>query len=540
MSIALISKLESSFHLPNESKIYKIFKEKGKKERELSKSLDIISYNKLQKEEIKEEFLYPTEDQSPITKPYFATIIEIIKLGIPTILSYLLDMITDVANYFIIGQLDDHKLLAACGLGNFITGICIFSLVIGFISALDTLLAQTYGALDFVMLGKYFNISFALVNIMLIPLSFITYFLGDILIFMGQDEEIGEYVNIYIRASIPSIILNAEFELIKKYLQCQKSFLVITISILITTPLHILYLYIFILYFNFGLIGAAMATQLTFLSNTVILIIYIKSNSDLSRGWKKLEIQDLELSGVKEYLKLGIPAAIMVCGAECGIILLGFEAGFLSSEQLAAHTILMNLASLLWVSFFALSQVEATLVGNSIGARVPEMGRQYAISCGIIAAVMLGFLVTLIYMFRKEYAYLFTSNPLVVDIVTSTIPLLLFNYIPDGLCTIEEAIIRGCGKQKKASIINVVCFMLIMHFSSITLAFGFNLGIKGLWLAFLIASTCAALSYYYIIGGIQCSIIILALPVLGTDSKYLEENKQEYKEGGLIQLTNSF
>ena len=65
----------------------------------------------------------------------------IIRLVLPASASCLVTMMTEIMNLSFIGYLDNPAMLAGVGLGNMTQNICALSIIIGFNSALDTLIS---------------------------------------------------------------------------------------------------------------------------------------------------------------------------------------------------------------------------------------------------------------------------------------------------------------------------------------------------------------------------------------------------------------
>ena len=62
-------------------------------------------------------------------------------LAIPSCLFSLLRCLTDIINLIFVGQLEDNAKLAGVGMGNMIQNMVAMSLILGFNSALDTLVS---------------------------------------------------------------------------------------------------------------------------------------------------------------------------------------------------------------------------------------------------------------------------------------------------------------------------------------------------------------------------------------------------------------
>jgi Na+-driven multidrug efflux pump len=61
-------------------------------------------------------------------------------------LAQFLNILAENINYFFVGNLDDTSALAAVGLGNMTINVVAFSTILGMNTALETRVAQAFGA----------------------------------------------------------------------------------------------------------------------------------------------------------------------------------------------------------------------------------------------------------------------------------------------------------------------------------------------------------------------------------------------------------
>jgi len=82
---------------------------------------------------------------------------------------------------------------------------------------------------------------------------------------------------------------------------------------------------------------------------------------------------------------------------------------------------------------------------------------------------------------------LFTKDEKTVLIVNDVLVILLLYIFFDTIHGVQSGIIRGLGLQVAGSIYTLVCYYLIGLPLALWLAFGKEMGVKGLWLGFSIA-----------------------------------------------------
>lgn len=110
--------------------------------------------------------------------------------------------------------------------------------------------------------------------------------------------------------------------------------------------IHILLSYTLIFQFDFGVQGASISTCVTYWLNLIIVTLYISLkkdvvhrdswfwfNSDCFREWW-------------QYLKYGVPAALMLCLEWWSFEVLSIIAGMLGVVELASNVVLFNLLAI--------------------------------------------------------------------------------------------------------------------------------------------------------------------------------------------------
>ena len=110
--------------------------------------------------------------------------ISIVKIGLPAMLCQFIAMLQELVNIWVIGHLNDPELLVAVGLGNVVINILGYGMFLGLNGALNTFVAQAYGANEIELCGVYLwraKIVMTLLFICLIPLYLRTEALFDVL-----------------------------------------------------------------------------------------------------------------------------------------------------------------------------------------------------------------------------------------------------------------------------------------------------------------------------------------------------------------------
>lgn len=100
-------------------------------------------------------------------------------------------------------------MVAGVGMGNMTINMIGMSFIMGFNSALDTLISQSAGAGKLELCGVFRNRGMFFVSLLFIPISLILLHSYGILVALGQHPEVAVYSQHYIIAFLPGLYLNA-------------------------------------------------------------------------------------------------------------------------------------------------------------------------------------------------------------------------------------------------------------------------------------------------------------------------------------------
>ena len=180
-------------------------------------------------------------------------------------------------------------------------------------------------------------------------------------------------------------------------------------------------------------------------------------------------------------IKLALPGFLMV-EAEClAFEILTFAASYFGVEVLAAQSVLATLTSMTWQIPFPLSIATSTRVANLIGATLVPAAKISA-KVGLCLAVIVGCVnVILLSSLKDLIPRLFTSDPNVIKIVSSILPLCAAFQLFDALAANCNGILRGLGRQEVGGYVQLFCYYVIAMPISFGTAFGLGWGLWGLW-----------------------------------------------------------
>ncbi|HNR95849.1 MAG TPA: MATE family efflux transporter [Anaerolineae bacterium] len=230
-----------------------------------------------------------------------------------------------------------------------------------------------------------------------------------------------------------------------------------------------------------GLVGAAWGTaSARLLGGAIALYLVMSGKRFLRLRWR--DILQPDRATFAQMLRLSLPA-----GGESIIMRLGFVlfmriVSSLGEAPLAAHQIAVNVESLSYMPGFGLSVASTTLVGQSLGARRPDLAEESIRVSMRVALVVMGVLGCIFALFGPALAALFGSTPEVVALAGSAIRIGALEQLPIAIQMVISGSLRGAGDTRTpmyATLLGVLLFRVpAVYFFAVLL----RLGLNGVWL----------------------------------------------------------
>ena len=177
-------------------------------------------------------------------------------------------------------------------------------------SALETLCGQAFGAKQYHMLGVHTQRAMLVLLGMSIPLSVIWFYTANILIAVGQNDEISKEAGTFNRWMIPSLFAYGLLQCLNRFLQTQNIVFPMMFCSGFTALFHILICWIMVFKSGLGSKGAALAIAISYWVNVFTLSLYVKFSPSCAKTWTGFSKEALQ--NIPFFLRLAIPSAVMV------------------------------------------------------------------------------------------------------------------------------------------------------------------------------------------------------------------------------------
>ncbi len=411
--------------------------------------------------------------------------IELLKLAFPIILGNISQMMLNLIDSAMVGQLG-YKQLAAAALVNNMIGIP-YVISMGFTMAISPLVAELKGAGKPEQCGNLLNNAFALNLTVSTILALILFLSGGIIYHLKQDIEVANLGRPYLNWMLWSIVPMIAFLSIKQFCDGLNHTKVPLLLALSSIPINAALNYLLI-YGHWGfpkleLTGAGVSTFITRTAIALVMAIYVLNHSRYKIYF--VNIRTINKTIIRKIANLAIPSAWQY-GSEVGaFVVLGIMVGWFGAIQQAAHQVSLSVAALTFMVSIGLSSAGSIKVGEAYGMQNIHLARSTGIAVFKFAGVY-GFLCAIFFiLLRNQIPLLFTSDTVVIQQAAILFLFAAAFQLGDSLQAVGIGILRGLQDVKLPTLYTTLSYWFIGIPVGFILGVDFNMQVIGIWIGFI-------------------------------------------------------
>jgi MATE family multidrug resistance protein len=416
---------------------------------------------------------------------------ELFRLALPLAAAQAGTQMMGLVDVAVLGRLGARE-LAGSGLANAV--FFAFSVVgMGMVFGVDPLIAQAVGAGDRARARRWLWQGVWLGLIVSAILTVILLIGAVALPLIGSKPELIEPARAYLLVRLLSLVPFLLFFVVRAYLQAHGVTQPMIVAMVLANILNVVADIAFVFGVGdvipaMGVAGAALATVLCVILELVVVAVAVK----------KIEIDEpvdhrFDRKEVLQIAKVGWPIALQM-GAEVGIFaLVALLASRLGTLQLAAHQLVIGLASFTFTVAMGVAAAGSVRVGLGVGSR-DSMSTRFAGHVTFLCAAAVMTVAGLVFALIPEpLARLMTDQP---GVIAAAVPLFIVAavfQVSDGVQAAGAGVLRGAGDTKYAFYANIAGHWLIGLPVALLLGFKYELGIVGLWWGLCVGLTVVAI-----------------------------------------------
>lgn len=292
---------------------------------------------------------------------------KIIRFSIPLMIGNFFQLVYNMVDTFIVGRTLGVDALAGIGMSGSLM-FFIIGFAQGFTSGTAIPVAQAFGAEDYPKIRRSVALNIYLVLIISIILTILsTFYLKDILEFLKTPQEIIQYSYDYMIIIFSGMIVVVLFNMVSNLLRAIGNSRTPVVALAITTITNIILDYLFIVYFNMGVAGAAYATVSAQLIAVIICIYVIhKHVPEL-----QVRLNDFKIVG-EEFLhhcRLGFPMGFQASIIAVGSVSVTIALNTLGPGAVAGYSAASKIDQIIILVLMSFGIAMATYVGQNFGAK---------------------------------------------------------------------------------------------------------------------------------------------------------------------------
>ncbi len=230
--------------------------------------------------------------------------------------------------------------------------------------------------------------------------------------------------------------------------------------------------------------GAAIATSLGW---TVGLFLALYSVSDrehfltirTKEGWR------FEKKTLQPMFQVASGAFVEQAFMRVGLVTYSRLVAGLGTMMLAANTIGMNIVSMSFSIGDGLGVCAASLVGQNLGKKRPDLADMYGKVCSRIAAVICS-IIFIFFVLRGRWIFsLFSDEPAIVQVSEAIMIIISITTMGQAIQLVYMGSLRGAGDTRYTAVVSMLCLMILRPGLAWILAYPAQMGLIGAWLGFL-------------------------------------------------------
>nr|WP_139993631.1 MATE family efflux transporter [Kurthia sp. Dielmo] len=307
------------------------------------------------------------------------------------------------------------------------------------------------------------------------------FFAEHMLRVMGAGEAIVELGAVYLRiVGIPALFISLTMVLASVIRATGNTTTPLKISFILNI-IHIGLDYIFIIVLDGGVAGAAYATVLIRIVNSIWLYQAVQKTA-LHFSWRSPNDATL----LQQLLALATPAALERLIMRVGQVVYFGLIIKIGADTYAAHMIAENIEAFTFMPGYGMAVVATTFVGASIGAKRRKEAFEYGVLSTVVTIVVMSVLGVLMFIFCPWMARWFTDDPVVIDQIVTALRIDAFAQPAVAMSFVLAGALQGAGDTKTPMYATAVGMWGLRIVGVYVLGITLNMGIAGVWLALLI------------------------------------------------------
>ncbi len=379
---------------------------------------------------------------------------KIVWFTIPLALTGVFQQLLNAADVAVLGQFVGKNAMAAVGNNTALVGL-ILSLFMGLSLGANVVIAQNIGAEKFDKVRTTVHTAFLMSLITGIGMVAVSELIvSPIFYLLSVPPEVEEAAEIYLRIFLPGIpgIIVYNFE--AAILRSRGDTRTPLIALIFASTMNIALNLVFVLKFDWGIEGVAVATDIANTCAAIMLFVVLLKTD----GYLRLDFSEMKIdrAGLKEIISIGLPAGVQGMVFSLSNVLIQSAINSLGPNVMAGSAAAFTIEINMFCIMNAFGQAATTFVGQNYGAgnlaRCKDVTRT-AIKIGSIVIISLSILIL---YFVENLIGFYSSDPAVIETGAIRLWFFMSAEIVNVFMEVLAGSLRGYGFSTAPAVITLI------------------------------------------------------------------------------------
>ena len=397
---------------------------------------------------------------------------KMIRFTLPLIFTNLLQLFYNSADMFVVGNFcEDPNALGSVGCTGSIVNL-ILGLMLGLSAGVSVTISQSMGSGDKKRVERAVRTTITLALVVGVFVGIMGFFLAPVLLKVMKTPEVfikkaTLYVKIYFAGTIGNTMFNFCSGILRSRGDTLRPLIFSSVGGIVNVILNV----IFVLVFNMGVEGVAIATIIAQAISAVLTLVHLSRLDDECKiNCKNLGIDKGILFN---FIRIGLPAGVQGMLFSFSNMLLQGSYNRLGPLYVNANTAAQNVDGYIYNVMAAFYHTALNFSSQNFGAKkYDRMWKVFGLNCmcDVVVGLSLGLLSI---AFSAPLIGIFDSDPAVIKEAQSRLLIMGLFYFTCGLMDTSTAMLRSLGKSLTATIITVfgVCGIRVFWIYTVFAAF---------------------------------------------------------------------
>lgn len=419
----------------------------------------------------------------------------ILFFALPMLLGNVFQQVYNIVDSIIVGNFLGKEALSAVG-ASFPIIFVLISLIIGIASGTSIIISQNFGAKDIEKVRRAIDT----IYIFLFFSYFIVAGLGilfseSIFRLISLPETIIPQAKIYFHITMYGLITDFGFNATSSILRGLGDSKTPLYFLIFSTILNIILDLLFVIVFEWGIAGVAIASVISKALALLAAIWYLNKHHEIIRI--SLKKMTFDKTIFVQSLKIGLPSGLQHMFVALGMMALFKIVNIFGTDVIAAYSVAMRIDAFAVMPAMNFSMALTAFVGQNLGAK-----KLYRVKKGMLATFFMTALISVTFTLTalflgEEIMRVFTPDENVIKIGAEYLLIVGFFYISFSTMFTINSVFRGAGDTIVPMFITLFSLWIIRI--PISYFLSQEIGVKGIWWGIPIAwiiGMCFSFFYY--------------------------------------------